>query len=135
MNDTSMTGHARALLLVALGAGFVFTACGRDNEALGTISPREVNRALLSVAAARCDRAERCQQVGPDHRYDTRSVCLSAVRAKENSELNLHACPGGVDQGKLNECLAEIRASECDSTLDALTQSVACRPSDLCDGR
>ncbi|UQA61651.1 DUF6184 family natural product biosynthesis lipoprotein [Polyangium aurulentum] len=120
---------------MALGAEFVFTACDRDNEAIGAIPPREVNRALLSVAAARCDRAERCMQVGPHHRYDTRSDCVTAVRAKENDELNLNACPGGIDREELDECLEEIREAECDSTLDALSATVACRASDLCLGR
>jgi hypothetical protein len=135
MKEPSRTAHARVLLLFALGAGFVVSACGRDNEALGTIPPREAHRALLSVAAARCDRAERCLQVGPNHRYDTRSDCLMAVRAVENDEINLNACSGGIDQRELNECVAAIKGSECDPSLDSLRQSNACRESELCLGR
>lgn len=135
MKELSRTAQARALWLVVIGAGLLVTACDRDNQALGTIPPREANRALLSVAAERCDRAERCMQVGPDHRYDTRGDCIMAVRARENDELNLRSCPGGIDERELNACLSAIKNSECEASFDAPTAHNACRESALCLGR
>jgi hypothetical protein len=123
-----------ALLIVALGAGLGLVACDRENRALGEAPSGAVNRALQSIAATRCDRAMRCQQIGSaqGQKWSSLDACVTSVRQNEREDINLYACPGGIDQKELNECLAEIRSAECGSALDAIQQMAACRSSDLC---
>jgi hypothetical protein len=132
MRETSNTStRLPALLIVVLGA-IGIGACDRENRAHGEAPSPEIARALQSVADARCDRALRCNQIGPDQKWATQDSCVASVRQKEREDINLYACPGGIDQKELSECLREIRNADCLSALDALEQMAACRASDLC---
>ncbi|MDI3283749.1 DUF6184 family natural product biosynthesis lipoprotein [Polyangium sp. 15x6] len=131
MKKTS-TRYAPALLFVVLGTGVALGACSRENRALGESPRSDVNRALQSLADARCDRAMRCNQIGGGQRYASRDACVQSVRQSEREDINLYECAGGIDQKELSECLNEINTADCDSAFDALSQMAACRSSDMC---
>lgn len=99
---------------------------GAQAEAIGT--------AVDNLATARCDRELRCNNVGTGRRYDTKDACMSSLRSNQQQDLNLSACPGGVDQKELQECLEEIRKDDCNNPLDNLTRLAACRKTDMCRG-
>jgi hypothetical protein len=54
------------------------------------------------------------------------------VRDSRRDELNANACPAGIDQHELTECLTETRNEDCGNPVDAIGRIVACRSSDLC---
>ncbi|MDI1445170.1 DUF6184 family natural product biosynthesis lipoprotein [Polyangium sp. 6x1] len=126
------THYAPALLFVVLGASVALGACRREDRALGESPRSDVNRALQSLADARCDRAMRCNQIGQGERFANRDACLQSVRKNERQDLNLYGCTEGIDQEELSECLSEINTSGCDATFDTLSAMADCRPSDMC---
>jgi hypothetical protein len=101
-------------------------AKGDRAQALGT--------AVDNLATARCDRELRCNNVGAGRRYESKDACMSAIRNNQQQDLNLTACPAGVDQKELRECLDEIRKDDCNNPLDNITRIAACRTTDMCRG-
>jgi hypothetical protein len=89
--------------------------------------------AIRTMAQVRCEREERCNNIGVDGKYANREACVSKLQAEKYDDLNLSECPGGLDQKELDKCLAEIRNEDCDSPLDTLGRLTACRSSDLCN--
>jgi hypothetical protein len=141
--NTTLATRVSAGLLFAAGLGVLATGCDRKEEhrALGTERRSEspqaekmgsVNGAVDSIAAARCDREARCNNVGPDKNFDSRDQCLAKVKSDKRDDLNAKDCPGGIDQGELRECLEETRNSDCNNPFDELGRIAACRSSDLC---
>jgi hypothetical protein len=135
----------RWVFLGGLGLGTLIGACDRDDRAMGTerrgtdtdrretISQDSMKNVVQTLAQVRCEREERCNNVGPDGKYVSRESCVSKLAAEKYDDLNLSQCPGGLDQKELGECLAEIRNEDCNSPLDTLGRLAACRSSDLCN--
>jgi hypothetical protein len=86
------------------------------------------------LAAARCDREVRCNNVGADNKYDSRDHCLSSVKASMRGELNQWDCAGGIHTQQLDECLNAIQKEDCGNPIDTVGRLVACRSGDLCSG-
>jgi hypothetical protein len=101
-------------------------AKGERAQALGS--------AVDTIASARCDRELRCNNVGSGKRYESKDACMSAIRNNQRQDLNLTACPGGVNEKELNECLQEITKDDCNNPLDNITRIAACRTDDICRG-
>ena len=85
------------------------------------------------IAQARCEREQRCGNVGPDKTYASQSACVERVRADWAEDLNARECPEGIVQDELAECLEEIRNEDCSSPFDTLGRITACRASDICN--
>ncbi|MDO9022554.1 MAG: DUF6184 family natural product biosynthesis lipoprotein [Deltaproteobacteria bacterium] len=90
------------------------------------------NEAVDRIAAARCEREQRCEHVGQGRRFDSEGACRSSVRASFADDLNPTECRVGIDQGELRECLEEVRNESCGNPIDTLERVVACRTTDLC---
>jgi hypothetical protein len=88
--------------------------------------------AIMSVAAARCDREARCDRVGGGEKYGTRRDCLSDVRRDDRLDLTGDACPGGISAKGLDGCLQSIRSEDCSNPLTTVTRLTACRAGNLC---
>jgi len=94
----------------------------------------EVASARESIVAARCDREERCANIGAGKDYETRDACSSKLDGKTGSDLNTEDCARGVDKPKLSACLSKIRTEDCGSPIDSLSRFAACRTGEICIG-
>jgi hypothetical protein len=92
----------------------------------------ENQSAVQSITAARCDREQRCNQIGSGKKYDSRSSCVASVRADWQGELSSLECPRGVEQGKLDTCIDKLRTDGCANPVETLGTFAACRQAELC---
>ncbi|NUP12156.1 MAG: hypothetical protein HOW73_39420 [Polyangiaceae bacterium] len=88
--------------------------------------------AVKAIALARCEREQRCNNVGEGKKWKDSSQCNADISKDVRDDLNAEDCPGGVDQKELTECLSEIRNEDCGNPLDKLERVAACRESDIC---
>ncbi|MGC4087660.1 MAG: DUF6184 family natural product biosynthesis lipoprotein [Polyangiaceae bacterium] len=100
-------------------------------EAAATVETRS---ATESIAESRCQREERCENVGESKKYSSMSDCLTRIRADWKDDLNARECPGGVKDAQLDECLGKIRAEECNSPFDTLSRVAECTSGQICKG-
>lgn len=89
--------------------------------------------ATQAITQARCAREQRCNNIGPEKEYASDEACRTRIQAEWRDDLNARECPGGVNQGELNECLQEIRDDDCGNPFDTLGRITACRSSDICE--
>jgi hypothetical protein len=94
----------------------------------------DVASARESIVAARCDREERCSNIGAGKDYETRDACSSKLDGKTGSDLNTEDCARGVDRPKLSACLSKIRTEDCGNPIDSLSRFAACRTGEICIG-
>jgi hypothetical protein len=128
----------------SVGAGlaclaFGFVGCHGTGEANSADSPpstpeAHLKGAIKDIVTARCDREERCNNVGLDKTYASREACTSKLEGNTSSDLNMQDCEHGVDRPKLHECLAKIHGEDCGNPIDALSRVTACRTGALCVG-
>jgi hypothetical protein len=117
-----------------------FAACTRNGEPVHSAdqvpsSPEpNMKGAIGEIVTARCNREERCSNVGPDKTYATRDACTSKLEGTTQSDINLSDCKHGVDRPKLHVCLDKIRSEDCGNPIDALSRVAACRTGELCIG-
>lgn len=119
-----------AALAVAAVIGVGACRNGTRGEATGAVV--QAQQARTNIADARCDREQRCNRIGAGKTYADRNACVTNVQQAWRDDLTFKDCPGGVDAGKLNQCLAELRNADCGAALDRLGSTMACRTSDLC---
>jgi hypothetical protein len=122
-NRPSSTDPARHVEGTRIGGG------PTDLEAPGRSS---VGRALNKLARVRCDREERCANVGVGQKYETYDQCVRKVRNDKSDDLNRTECPGGIKQRELSDCLDAIRTESCSNPLEALSRLAACRSGVMC---
>lgn len=89
--------------------------------------------AVRAIASARCDREQRCENVGADKKYLSESACREQVTNDWAVDLNKYECPRGIVQAELDECLRDVRAEDCGNPFDTLSRVVACNAADICD--
>jgi hypothetical protein len=92
----------------------------------------ENRSAVDSITFARCEREQRCNNVGSGKKYDSRDACVTSVRSDWQSELNSLECPKGIDQSKLDVCLERLRTDGCANPVETLGRVAACRQAELC---
>jgi hypothetical protein len=92
------------------------------------VSPQDVE----VITKERCDREERCSNVGVDRKYSTREVCVEQIRSDNMNSLTNANCPYGIDSAKLQTCLADIRGEACNAPFDTIGRLAACRQGALC---
>jgi Family of unknown function (DUF6184) len=94
--------------------------------------PAEPSSAVARIAAARCEREVRCNNVGAKGKYPNRADCATRIRDDKRDTINEKDCPGGIDAKQLNHCLAEVRDEPCRNPLVSISRLVSCRSSRLC---
>jgi len=140
----------RWTLALLLGAGATVAATGCEKKTTpaegatpGAEGRANVDRAVPtaaaqnqsaveSITAARCDREQRCNQIGSGKKYESRSSCVASVRADWQGELSSLECPRGIEQGKLDTCIDKLRTDGCANPVESLGRVAACRQAELC---
>lgn len=141
----TVSSFARGLIAAAfatttgLGLGGMGTMAGCGAGRLSyehPITPEaraaSVSSAVDDIVVSRCDREERCRNLGPEQKYGSRDACESKLQGTTASEINTNDCALGVDGRKLETCLAAIRAEDCGSVVDKLGTWNACRNGQVC---
>lgn len=126
MNPT--TSKMSALVLGALG---LLVACGASQQqgaaptqapvpgtprAEGVTMQQQVayQDVVETISAARCDREESCNRVGPGAIYRDRADCMAQSRGMVSRDVNPASCPGGVGAVGLDRCVRSLIDGECD---------------------
>ncbi len=85
-----------------------------------------------NITRARCDREDRCANIGAGRKYATREVCTEQIRSDNMNALTNGACPAGIDPGHLQTCIDDARGERCDHPFDTLDRIASCRRQYLC---
>jgi hypothetical protein len=118
-----------------VGASLVLGAlgCKHEGEGAGPRTPAGQSRsAVREIADARCDREERCENVGANKKYATRDLCEQSITNDWADDLNGFDCPNGIVDAELEECLTAVRGEDCGSVFDALDRITSCSAADIC---
>ncbi len=135
-NTRVLSWSGVSIALLALGACHPQRGAGHEGEEqhrpeLG--SGISTHLAVDAIAKARCEREERCENVGEGKHYVSMAVCDDKIRADWSGDLNKYECPKGIVHAELDQCLTDIRAEDCNSPFDTLSRIVQCNASDICD--
>jgi hypothetical protein len=101
----------------------------------GPVDPMEApnhDSAVGRIAAARCDREVRCNNVGAKEKFPNRRECVARMVEYKRAHVNAQACPAGIAERDLENCLDAIRSEDCTSPALALERMNACRSTALC---
>src|SRR6185436_4567081 len=93
-------------------------------------SPNE--RSIGALTNARCEREQRCDNIGKGKTYESREKCQATLKDDLYDKLGPDECKEGVDQGAPQECLKSVREEACGSALDTIGRLFACRSTKLC---
>lgn len=125
--------------LLFAGATALSMGCDRkeapqrvEQEQVGARPSDGTSAAVESITAARCDREQRCNNIGSGKKYDSRDSCVTNVRADWQGELSSLECPRGIEQTKLDACLDRLRTDGCANPVETLGRVAACRHAELC---
>jgi len=134
MSKLSLDGYLTVTMIAAMGLVGACSHHGLATEYPETPAARadSVRLAVVDIVHARCDLEQQCANVGPGQKFDTRDACESKMQGTTASALNIQDCPLGVNNKKLETCLANIRAEECTSLFDSMSRWNACRNGQIC---
>lgn len=90
------------------------------------------HHAVHSIATARCEREERCGNIGAGKSYGSMDACEAKIKADWAGDLNKYECPKGIVDVELDQCLAEVRTEHCGNPFDTLSRLAQCNASDIC---
>lgn len=126
-----------AALLVSAG----LAGCTKVNEP-APVTARDESPALApaartrsaaeQIAESRCEREQQCGNIGKDKAYSSSQDCLARIQNDWKEDLNGRACPGGINQKELSECLGQVRAEACESPFDTLARITECTAAQIC---
>lgn len=88
--------------------------------------------AHVRLAEVRCDRDERCQNVGAGKRYGDREACISERRAQSDALIPAVRCNQGMNPDRVETCVAAIENAPCNVSLESLDGIESCRAQSLC---
>lgn len=94
--------------------------------------PIGLDTARGEYAAARCDREERCNNVGAGRTHSSRSECLTDARNDRRDSWDSAECRQGINSARLSDCLAAVRSQNCNNPMDDLTRLATCRSGEVC---
>ena len=126
-----------AALVVALPLGCNKTtstdaAYAQDAEKPSMTPASRARSAAEQIAEARCARESHCGNVGKDKTYSSGNDCNARIQSDWRDDLNARACPGGINQRELDECLQQVREESCDSPFDSLARITECTQAQIC---
>jgi hypothetical protein len=121
------------------GLGVIAASCSRSRESLTPaagmaerLSPAD---AAEEIAQARCEREQRCNNIGAESEFQSRDHCMNVIRPDTGHMLADEGCEHGVSRRDLDECLYEIQTERCSGVarmFDRLDRFMQCRAGDLC---
>lgn len=130
MKITLTTAWTAGVMTIAL------SACSNNSRpaesAMAETPASESGSAVDSIAEARCARESRCDNIGGEKKYSSMEDCVARIREDWKDDLDARACPNGVNQTQLNECLSQVRGEECSSPFDTLERVAACTAGQIC---
>jgi hypothetical protein len=85
------------------------------------------------ITDARCDRSERCDEIGPGLKYATRVACDQQAGSSTANDLSATRCPHGLDKDAVTRCTSAINTEMCSTPLDMLIAIADCRTDVLCE--
>ena len=139
-----MSGLVIKSTVISLVVSGALLACSSEHQSQKANSPADAIKdtsagvqtrsAAESIAESRCEREQRCDNIGDNKKYSSSSDCLSSIRADWKDDLNARECPDGVQQSQLDECLGKIRAEDCGSPFDTLSRVTECTSGQICKG-
>ncbi|HEY6880673.1 MAG TPA: DUF6184 family natural product biosynthesis lipoprotein [Polyangiales bacterium] len=91
-------------------------------------------RAVHAIAKARCEREQRCDNIGAGKTYASVGACEAKIDNEWAADLNKYECPHGIVESELEQCLAGVRGEECGNPFDTLSRIAQCDADDICDG-
>jgi hypothetical protein len=105
----------------------------RPNAPAGSMTAASgTHTAAQQIASARCEREQKCGNIGNDKTYSSSQDCLARIRADWQDDLNTRECPGGVNVHELNECLGQVRTEACGNPFDTLARMTECTQAQIC---
>ncbi|MCC6557457.1 MAG: hypothetical protein IT372_31285 [Polyangiaceae bacterium] len=88
------------------------------------------------IASARCQREQRCGNLGTGKPYENMEACMNATRTRWRGELTALQCPGAQPkQDKLDECVKEIQDKACGESFQSLSDVKECQATEVCGVR
>jgi hypothetical protein len=103
------------------------------NQGVTNAQPLRADDTIVAeLAAARCDRAQACGNLGAGGNYASREECESQMLGSVGSELGEYHCAAGIAREPLEHCVFAIRNEDCGSPLDTLDRLALCRMGALC---
>ena len=117
---------ASPLVGVALGLTLVLGACSRDagmSSGMTTTTGATVarNDAISRVVKARCEREAECNLFGSGNQRE----CMNEY-VQRPTTTRLGACPHGIDNGRLNMCLADLERQQCQEEMGPISDFAHC---------
>jgi hypothetical protein len=127
-------------LSALLGLGLIAASCGRGDRAPLTpaagVAPRiSAADAAEEIAQARCNREQRCNNIGADAEFQSREHCLNVIRPDTSHMLAQKPCEYGVSRNELSKCMNDIASERCSGVarvFDRLERFISCRADSLC---
>jgi len=83
-----------------------------------------------ALAATRCRREVRCDQIGANRKYPSMEQCQAILLV--DSQKELAKCPSGMNRKKVQECATAIETKGCENPGDHLTEFEECQTVSLC---
>lgn len=129
-------------LLISGASAVAISACSRDAQQPQMMPAAQVSPAYSAkdaaemIAAARCDREQRCNNIGPNLEYQNRQHCMNVFRNDATETMaDDEDCRRGVKPEDLNECMSQLRGRSCGAlgaAFDSVSSTVSCRSAELC---
>jgi hypothetical protein len=105
---------------------------GGPTEPGAAHTPATPTSAVSSFAAAECDRQVRCNKVGPNQTYKSRSDCINKQQSDKHKSINDKVCTGGINEGNLNRCIQAINEEGCGDPMMSVPRQEACKTDGIC---
>lgn len=142
----SKTATVSALVLAAFG---VLAACAENNppppnapqplvpgtQPAAGVTERQAatdDEVVEDIADAHCDRAASCNRVGPGAHYRDRNDCVIQMRDAIRKQLNAVACPGGIGEDGLAQCVKSLENGDCTAPGQTVGTTSHCKLDSLC---
>jgi hypothetical protein len=104
----------------------------RAVNAPGMTPASRTRSAAEQIAVARCEREQACGNIGDDKTFSSLLDCRARIQNDWKDDLNARACPGGVNQHELGECMSQVRTESCGNPFDTLARITSCTQAQIC---
>jgi hypothetical protein len=108
---------------------------GHPVDSTTTITGAEIvptDRAMRRVAAARCDREQACNDIGPGRDYGDYDSCLREIGGYARKTLGSERCAGRIVDSALSRCIQASRMQACGDAVDIANGPGSCQPLVVC---